>query len=158
MHAHKSPVTQPALWLPLLLVQLAQGACCTSGQPLYTGTNFRTNNQSQVIRILTCSDGPCSGEGFNYLSLNTANPGSVSQSQDPNSCCNATQLSFVINPPDNTGQWPGAFFNITQFPGTARTCIASLPVYSCGISGQVSTLGMQWSALKHANSSMSLKQ
>jgi hypothetical protein len=114
-----------------LLCMRAQGAdaaCCTSGQPTYKG------NQVNFVGLPTCSDGPCSGRGFDYSSSG------ASESPDPESCCDTSgESAFFYNPQatEKGATWPP----IPQFPqkwaGTGRKCNLEAPRYRCTLGGQV---------------------
>lgn len=61
-----------------MCLQAVHGACCTMGQPKYQGSAM-----TGVFPVPTCSDGPCSGTGFDYLAMGS----SVKESPDPRACC-----------------------------------------------------------------------
>jgi hypothetical protein len=103
------------LWLLLLLLllgcrlQLADAACCLTGQPTYKDAEVRFEG------IPTCSDGPCSGNGFNYLKKGAF------ESPNPKACCDREDTNgFYYNPQKGEGQWPhgktcsGALVNSIQ--------------------------------------------
>lgn len=140
-------------------LQLVEGACCTQGQPLYSGSQFRPvlTNFLDFTRIpSTCSDGPCSGirngVGYNYKGT-----GLGSESQNPDSCCDTISLlegrqtggSLAwYNPPLNTTIVAGnkttswAFDLITGLslapvPGTGNPCNRSLPLTICNFDNVV---------------------
>lgn len=82
----------------LVFMQAVDGACCTLGQPAYSGTEFVKNSWGYSFSIATCSDGPCSGPGFNYLAT-----GEAAQSPNADSCCDSRRYpgplnSFFYNP------------------------------------------------------------
>lgn len=113
-----------------LTLQVADGACCTSGQPTYV------NNRLNFIGLPTCSDGPCKDEaaGYDYTRL------TGKESDDPTSCCGLGG-TFVYNPPaDSTSTYPGPGYPMyPQINGTGRGCNATIAKWFCGITGQVSS-------------------
>lgn len=110
----------------------ARAACCTSGQPSYQGSSFQGS-----FPLPTCSDGPCSGEGFSY------NGESAYESPDPNSCCDTEHLGpFKYNPAAGSGkQWPWP--SDENFPelleGTGRPCDAGVVRFRCKLGGHETT-------------------
>lgn len=108
-------------------VQGAQAACCTSGQPTYKG------KEVNFAGLPTCSDGPCSGDSFNYLSSG------ASQSPDPESCCETDGTAFFYNPQATAmgATWPPIPRFPSKWPGTGRKCNAAAPRFRCSIGGQV---------------------
>jgi hypothetical protein len=67
-----------------------------TGQPTYKGSEVRFEG------IPTCSDGPCTGNDFNYLKK-----GAV-ESKNPKACCDReNNNSFYYNPQSGKGYWPG---------------------------------------------------
>jgi hypothetical protein len=108
--------------------QNAQAACCTSGQPTYKGMEVN------FVGLPTCSDGPCSGQGFDYRGAG------ASQSPNPDSCCDTeTDSAFMYNPPATLegATWPPIEQFPDKWPGTGRKCNPEAPRYRCTLGGQV---------------------
>ncbi|WIA11320.1 hypothetical protein OEZ85_011443 [Tetradesmus obliquus] len=134
--------------MPLLLViavlllwqhpMAVQAACCTQGQPSYIGAGFVPASYGYTYKTLTCSDGPCVGANFNYL---TAGFG-VSQSADPDACCSTDtnpNNGYWYNPPAGSGQtwWRTETAYGGPYPGTGRTCNPSVAKHTCSSSQAV---------------------
>ncbi|KAF6252181.1 hypothetical protein COO60DRAFT_1644247 [Scenedesmus sp. NREL 46B-D3] len=105
----------------------ADAACCTSGQPTYKG------NTVKFAGLPTCSDGPCSGKGFDYRGAG------ASESPNPESCCDTdTDTAFFYNPQATKkgATWPPIHGFPTQYAGTSRQCSLEAPRYRCGLGGQ----------------------
>lgn len=134
-------------------LQGTNAACCTLGQPTFTGINtYTATTGGAVLALTTCSDGPCtgtnpSGTPFSYFG-NT-----VFQSGIPEQCCDDSNLSpdgvqqngvAYYNPPAGSGQiWGGQIATAvygSPVPGTSLACNAGLPVVQCNIGGIVSVL------------------
>jgi hypothetical protein len=113
------------------LLQGAKAACCTNGQPSYEDSEYQGN-----FPIPTCSDGPCSGEGFSYAG------GGAYESPNPLSCCDMENLGqFKYNPQDGSGKyWPWP--NDKHFPefleGTGQPCDPEAVRFRCKLGGHVS--------------------
>jgi hypothetical protein len=79
---HASAATNQHLpttcFVVLLSLQSADAACCTLGQPSFVG-----NGTTNPLPLGTCSDGPCSGPGFNYTGP------AAYESNSPDACCYA---------------------------------------------------------------------
>ncbi|KAF6252182.1 hypothetical protein COO60DRAFT_1463818 [Scenedesmus sp. NREL 46B-D3] len=103
----------------------ADAACCTMGQPTYTG------NAVNFAGLPTCSDGPCSGKGFDYRGAG------ASESPNPESCCD-TDTGFYYNPQatEKGATWPPIDGFPTQYAGTGRQCSLKAPLYKCSLGGQ----------------------
>jgi hypothetical protein len=71
----------------LLCLQSVDAACCTIGQPTYVGNG----TTASPFKLATCSDGPCSGPGFNYL----VSPGNAAESNNSQACCLTTTDPFA---------------------------------------------------------------
>ncbi|WIA42464.1 hypothetical protein OEZ86_008459 [Tetradesmus obliquus] len=105
----------------------AHAACCTSGQPTYKG------KEVNFIGLPTCSDGPCSGQGFDYRGAGS------SESPNPASCCDTeTESAFLYNPQATVkgASWPPIEQFPGKWPGTGRNCNAEAPRYRCTLGGQ----------------------
>lgn len=132
---------------PCNCLQVVSGACCTSGQPLYTNHDiFISPTYDIPVGLLTCSDGPCSDQSsqpqFDYR------PNSY-ESAIPAQCCDSQNLgqhgsqqsnaASYYNPQQGGGNWLGSaganYNNGASIPGTGRTCNYNLPVVTCGITG-----------------------
>ncbi|KAF6260182.1 hypothetical protein COO60DRAFT_1507957 [Scenedesmus sp. NREL 46B-D3] len=133
--ARKAPAL---LGVPLLLLCSwalgANAACCTSGQPSYEGSGFLG-----VIPIPTCSDGPCSGDGFSYTGEGAY------ESPNPQSCCDIENLGqFKYNPAAGSGKtWPWP--TDENFPenqaGTGQPCHLEAVRFRCKLGGHETTDG-----------------
>jgi hypothetical protein len=96
-----------------------------TGQPTYKGSEVRFEG------IPTCSDGPCTGNDFNYLKK-----GAV-ESKNPKACCDReNNNSFYYNPQSGKGYWPGIPGFPQKFDGTSQTCDANVAVFRCQLGGQ----------------------
>jgi hypothetical protein len=119
-----------------LLLQGANAACCTNGQPSYEDSGYLGK-----FPIPTCSDGPCSGEEFSY-----SGEGAY-ESPNPLSCCDVENLGqFKYNPQDGTGKyWPWP--NDKHFPelleGTGQPCDPEAVRFRCKLGGHVSWVGQR---------------
>jgi hypothetical protein len=119
--AHSHPLT-------CCCVQGADAACCTSGQPTYKG------KEVNFVGLPTCSDGPCSGRGFDYRGAG------ASESPNPESCCDTEGGSpFMYNPPatEKGALWPPVAQFPSKWPGTGRQCNTEAPRYRCSLGGEV---------------------
>ncbi|KAF6260178.1 hypothetical protein COO60DRAFT_1625795 [Scenedesmus sp. NREL 46B-D3] len=111
----------------------AHAACCTSGQPTYKGSavNF--------VGLPTCSDGPCSGSGFDYRGAG------ASESPNPKSCCDTENAGgWTYNPPatQKSATWPPFKQFPTRWPGTSPQCNIDAPRYRCTIGGQLAAFAL----------------
>lgn len=105
--------------------QVADAACCLTGQPTYTGSEVRFEG------IPTCSDGPCSGSGFNYLKRGAF------ESPNAEACCDRKDTNgFYYNPQSGKGFWPDIEKFPQKFDGTSRECDANVAMFRCGLGGQ----------------------
>lgn len=105
----------------------ADAACCTSGQPTYKG------KEVNFVGLPTCSDGPCSGRGFDYRGAG------ASESPNPESCCDTEGAApFMYNPPatEKGALWPPVPQFPSKWPGTGRQCNTEAPRYRCSLGGQ----------------------
>lgn len=105
----------------------AHAACCTSGQPTYKG------KEVNFVGLPTCSDGPCSGQGFDYRGAGS------SESPNPASCCDTeTESAFLYNPQATVkgASWPPIEQFPSKWPGTGRKCNSEAPRYRCTLGGQ----------------------
>lgn len=124
---------------------MVSGACCTRGQPLYTGDSiYVSSTYGFPLSFLTCSDGPCSGPSFDYRAT-------AFESADPSQCCDSQNLGETgtqqgnagsyYNPQKNSASyWLGSagasYNNGSPIPGTGLlACNSDLPVVTCGIKG-----------------------
>lgn len=134
------------------VLQVVNGACCTSGQPTYSSHDIFVPSSGLPLSYLTCSDGPCSGDN-NGVSFDYRTVSSSFESAKPLQCCDAQNLTpdgaqqgntgSYYNPQQTSGlNWLPSFgykFNGNKpIPGTGRPCDSSLPVVTCGIRGEVS--------------------
>jgi hypothetical protein len=109
--------------------QNAHAACCTSGQPTYKG------KEVNFVGLPTCSDGPCSGPGFDYRGAG------ASESPNPNSCCDTETAGnvFMYNPQATVkgATWPPIKKFPNKYAATGRQCNTEAPRFRCTIGGQV---------------------
>lgn len=115
-------------------LQEANAACCTTAQPTYTGNPSGYNPPGFSGGLLTCSDGPCTGDGYSYPPSS-----SVTESGVPVSCCQP-DLAVFYNPQVGQGFWIPEIFN-TTYPGTGRPCDLNAPRWRCSIQGGVGLPG-----------------
>jgi hypothetical protein len=125
-----TPLDHPAAARQLVRPsQNAHAACCTSGQPTYKG------KEVNFVGLPTCSDGPCSGPGFDYRGAG------ASESPNPHSCCDTDKArsAFMYNPQATLkgATWPPIMKFPHKFAATGKKCNREAPRYRCTLGGQV---------------------